>query len=53
MRVEEECSPLGKTKRQAPALSLEANTEVTKTAIHRLAAGGWLQKRVNPIDSPC
>ncbi len=29
---------------QPPALSLETNTEVTKTAIHRLAAGGWLQK---------
>ncbi len=27
--------------------------EVTKTAIHRLAARGWLQKGVNPIDSPC
>ncbi len=41
------------TKRQPPALSREANKEVTKTAIHRLAAGGWLQKGVNPIDSPC
>ncbi len=40
-------------KRQPPALSREANTEVTKTAIHRLAAGGWLQKGVNSIDSPC
>ncbi len=41
------------TKRQPPALSCETNTEVTKTAIHGLAAGGWLQKGVNPIDSPC
>ncbi len=41
------------TKRQPPALSREANKEVTKTAIHRLAAGGLLQKGVNPIDSPC
>ncbi len=24
--------------------------EVTKTAIHRLAARGWLQKGVSPID---
>ncbi len=43
------------TKRQplSRALSREANTEVTKTAIHRLAAGGWLQKGVNPIDLKC
>ncbi len=32
-----------------PAPSLETNTEVTKTAIHRLAARGWLQKGVSPI----
>ncbi len=37
-------------KRQPPALSHEANTEVTKTAIHQLAAGGWLQKGVNPTE---
>ncbi len=41
------------TKRQPPAPSSETNTEVTKTAIHRLAARGWLQKGVSPIDSPC
>ncbi len=41
------------TKRQPPALSLETNMEVIKTAIHRLAARGWLQKGVNPVDSPC
>ncbi len=34
------------------SLSHETNTEVTKTAIHRLTARGWLQKGVNPIDSP-
>ncbi len=40
-------------KRQPPALSREANTEVTKTAIHQLAAGGWLQKGVNPTEKTC
>ncbi len=43
---------LGRTKRQPPAVSREANTDVTKTAIHRLATGGGLQKGVNPIDPP-
>ncbi len=41
------------SKRQPRAPSRETNTEVTKTAINRLAARGWLQKWVNPIDSPC
>ncbi len=36
-------------KRQPPALFREANTEVTKTAIHGLAARGWLQNGVSPI----
>ncbi len=27
--------------------------EVTKTAVHRLAARGWLQKGVSTVDSPC
>ncbi len=35
------------------SLSLETNMEVIKTAIHRLAARGWLKKGVNPVDSPC
>lgn len=30
------------TKWQPPALPLEANTEVTETAVHRLAFGGSL-----------
>ncbi len=42
-----------RSKRQPPAPSRETNTEVTKTAIHRLAARGWLQKEVSPIDLPC
>lgn len=29
---------------QHPALPHEANTEITTTAIHQLAFGGWLQK---------
>ncbi len=29
--------------------SRETITEVTKTAIHRLAARGWLQKGINPM----
>ncbi len=41
------------TKRQPPALSLETIMEVIKIAIHRMAARGWLQKGVNPVDSPC
>ncbi len=37
---------------QHPALSREANTDVTKTVIHRLDARGVLQKGVNPINPP-
>ncbi len=37
------------SKRQPPALSRETNTDVTRTAIHRLATRGGL----NPIDPPC
>ncbi len=35
------------------APSRETKTEVTKTAIHRLATRGGLQKGVNPIDFAC
>ncbi len=34
-------------KRHPPALSREANTDVTKSVIHRLAAGGGLQTGVD------
>ncbi len=57
MKMQIHSLPLGaalvKIKWQPPAPSRETNTEVTKTAIHRLAAGGWLQKEVGPVDSPC
>ncbi len=39
------------SKQQPPALSRETNTEMTKTAFHRLAARSGLQKGVSPIDS--
>lgn len=32
------------TRRQSPTLLYEANTAVIKTAIHRIALGGWLQE---------
>jgi len=37
-------------KRHPPALSREANTDMTKSVIHRLAARGGLQTGVNHID---
>ncbi len=41
-----------RTMRKPPGFSLETNTEVTKAAIHWLAARDWLKKAVSPIDSP-
>ncbi len=38
----------GKTKRQPPAFSREANTDVTKTVIHRLAPKGSQSHRPPP-----
>ncbi len=40
------------SKRQPPALSRETNTDVTKTAVHRLATRGGLKKGVDPIEPP-
>ncbi len=49
-KTERQCECCVRTKQQPPALSREANSDVTNTAFHRLAAEGWLQKGVSPID---